>query len=56
MTTLAHIIAALAFAGLIALCLALDKRRHQYFRLWRNEQANAVFWRNKFADNGKGEV
>jgi hypothetical protein len=54
MTTLAHIIAVAAFAGLVALCLALDKRRHQYFRDWQDERANAAWWRALAAEHGKG--
>lgn len=54
-TTLAHIIAVLAFAGLIALCLALDKRRHRYFRDWQDERANAAWWRALAAEHGKGQ-
>jgi hypothetical protein len=56
MTTLAHIIAAVAFAALIGLCLALDKSRHEHYRNWKDERANAAWWRALAAEHGKGEV
>lgn len=51
MTALAHIIAAVAFGALCGLCLKLDRLRHQYFRGWKDECANAAFWRARASAN-----
>jgi hypothetical protein len=46
-------IATITIIALAAMCLALDKRRHRYYRAWRDERSNAAWWRAKRGEGGE---
>jgi hypothetical protein len=45
---IAYAIAAIGFAGMVCICLKLDKLRYQYFCGWKDELANAKRWHNAY--------